>query len=106
MGGGYMYYDGFIISWYGGECYVDCICPIDTINPTKVVDSLRYKNKLETIILSDSKLRVIAEYHVIEDCFSFIPKNSKERKLAYDVRNIYKRYKKTKPTNCSDCKNV
>lgn len=99
-----MYYDGFIISWYGGECYVDCICPIETIKPNKIVDALKYRDNVETIIISDSKLRVIAEYHVIEDCFSFIPKNSKERKLAYDVRNIYKRYKKTKPTNCTDSK--
>ena len=97
-----MYYDGFIISWYGSECYVDCIFPIDTINPTKIIDSLRYKDNLETIIISDSKLRVIAEYHVSEDCFSFIPKNLQERKLAYDIRELYKRYKKTKSTNCSN----
>ena len=76
---------GFTVSWYGGECYVDCICPIDTINPTKIVGSLRYKDKLETIIISDYKLRVIAEYHVIEDCFSFIPKNSKERNPAREM---------------------
>ena len=101
-----MYYDGFIISWYGGECYVDCICPIETIKPTKIVDALKYRDNVETIIISDSRLRVIAEYHVNEDCFSFIPKNLKERKLAYELRKLYKRYKKTKPTNCSDCEIV
>ena len=96
-----MYHDGFIISWYGDECYVDCIHPIDTINPTKIVDSVRYKDKLESIIISDSKLRVIAEYHVIEDCFSFIPKNKTERKLAYELRKLYKRHKKIESENCA-----
>lgn len=98
-----MFYDGFIISWYGGECYVDCICPIDTINPTKVVESLIYKDKLESIIISDSKLRVIVEYHVIEDCFAFIPKNEYERMFAYELRKLYKRHKKIESENRTSC---
>ena len=89
-------YNGFkfLMSYYGDECYIDCYVPIDKINLNGLVNVLASKDNVNTIIITDLHCCVIVEYHVKEDCFSLIPKNIKERKFAYELRDLYKRCKK------------
>ena len=97
----YEYNRGFLVSWYGDECVVDIMRNIPTISITDIVRAISYREiRVITVLYND---KVLTEYQCKYDCFAFRNKNISERKWAYELRNIYKRHKKTKPKNSTSC---
>ena len=97
----YEYNRGFLVSWYGDECVIDVVRDISTISIYDIVNAIRYREiRVITVLYND---KVLTEYHCKYDCFAFRNKNISERKWSYELRNLYKRYKKTKPKNSASC---
>lgn len=91
---------GFLVSYYGGQYYVDIVKDISTIS---IQDIIYYVKENTTTIIVSYNDCIITEYYCEHDCFAFIPKNEYERNFAYELRKLYKRHKTFKPTNCSSC---
>lgn len=97
----YEYNRGFLISWYGDKCVVDIMRDISTIFITDIVKSILYREIRVLVVLYHDK--VLTEYHCKYDCFYFRNKKIQERKWAYELRNLYKRYKEIKSENSASC---
>lgn len=93
----YEYNRGFLVSWYGDECFVDIMRDISTISIKDIVNAIKYREiQVLTVLYHD---KVLTDYNCKYDCFYFRNRNLQERKWVYELRNLYKRYKETKPKN-------